>query len=263
MPNIEAQGEPGLRVLIPLGLGAAVPLVEGGVLRLVGIDQGLHALIGAGAVLFVVAAALAYTQLPRGWPVVAFMFVGIPLGIGLDALLDFIFFDYRRQYLPFEMGLWLAVASLPIPFGVYIARSFTKSSKSVEPLEPLPLKRLDPLDLGSTDSPDHNSNLGTGYLPGKNRTNGKVVVALSVLGLFLAAAFLAYGEFHLAAAVAFIVCGAVAVVFSRSIAEVDVAASLPRDVSPSEPVRPLTIALWGIGLMVVGLSWIAFRIMGL
>jgi uncharacterized membrane protein len=131
MPGIEGKRSPGIRVLIPLGLAAVVPFVESGILRLVGIDQGLHAQIAGGTVLCTVAAVLAYTQLPRGRWVIVLMFIGIPLGLVLDALLDFVLFDYRRDYLPFEMGLWLAVAALPIPLGVYIGWSLTR--RRVEP----------------------------------------------------------------------------------------------------------------------------------
>ena len=127
MPNIEAQRPPGFLVLIPLGLGAAVPIVVGRALRLLGLDQAIFVFIGAGIVFFVVAAAFASTRLPsRGWLVGIFMFVGVPFGIIVDAIVDFAFFDRDRNLFPFEVALWWVLAIVPIPLGIYLGRSLAK-----------------------------------------------------------------------------------------------------------------------------------------
>jgi predicted Kef-type K+ transport protein len=86
----------------------------------------------------------------------------------------------------------------------------------------------------------------------------KLIVFFLNIGLFVAGVLLFLSGQQLIAAILLVISGTLAATFNRSMSDAQRYIATFRFASSSlKEVRPLTFVLWGIGIVVVGVIWLA------
>jgi hypothetical protein len=90
--------------------------------------------------------------------------------------------------------------------------------------------------------------------------NWNSIIYLLVIALFLLSVGLALWSRDQSPGIALILCGALAILFSRSLSKAQENIA-KRRIGPIHlrNVRPLTFVLWGIGILIVGTFWMFSR----